>query len=600
MRPRRYVLAVAFVLMAVSRAASLFLPVSTRFFIDDVIGHGKVQWLLPLVLAVLAATAVQGLASYALVQLVSKAAQKLIAEMRVKVQEHVGRLPISFHDATRAGELVSRIMNDVEGFRNLIGTGLVELFGGLLTAAFAFAIMVRLSGRVTVLTLVAFAAFGLVVYRAVKVLGPIFRERGKIYAEVTGRLTESLSGVRVVKAYEAESRESAVFADGVQRILENVYRTLSGTSLLSLSSTLLLGTVGAGVLYLGAREILAGRMTVGSFFTFTVLLGFVVAPLIQIATLGSQLSEAMAGLERTRELLGEKREDDDPHRTVALEALRGSVVFEGVGFAYREGEPVLSGVSLRAEPGTVTALVGPSGAGKSTLIGLVCAFHAPNAGRVLVDGVDLTSVKLESYRRHLGVVLQETFLFDGTIRQNVAFARPEATEAQIREACRIAHVGEFAESFPEGYDTVVGERGVKLSGGQRQRVSIARAILAEPRILILDEATSSLDSESEALIQQGLSWLMKGRTTFVIAHRLSTIRRADQILVLEKGEIVERGTHSELYAAGGRYREMYDRQHGLEANLFLAPGEGEADEPETLASTGPGAKRGPTRGLGGL
>ena len=593
MRPRRGVLALAFVLMAMSRAAGLFLPISTRFFIDDVIGQRKVEWLLPLVLGVVGATAIQGLSGYALVQLVSKSAQKLIAEMRVKVQAHVGRLPVAFHDATRAGELVSRIMNDVECFKNLIGTGLVELTGGLLTASFAFVVMLRLSEKVTLLTVLALGAFGLVVYRAVKVLGPIFRERGKIYAEVTGRLTESLSGVRVVKAYEAEARESAVFAGGVERILQNVFRTLAGTSLLSLSSTLLLGVVGAGVLYLGAREILGGRMTVGSFFTYTVLLGFVAAPLVQIATLGSQLSEAMAGLERTRELLSERREDDDPRRTIALDRLRGSVVFEDVGFSYREGEPVLTGISLRAEPGTVTALVGPSGAGKTTVIGLVCAFHAPSSGRVLVDGVDLATVKLESYRRHLGVVLQETFLFDGTIRQNVAFARPEASEAEILEACRIAHVGEFAEGFPDGYETLVGERGVRLSGGQRQRVSIARAILAEPRILILDEATSSLDSESEALIQEGLSWLMKGRTTFVIAHRLSTIRRADQILVIEKGEVVERGTHDELFAKGGRYREMYDRQHGLEANLFLAPGEGgELEEPEPAASAAPGLKRG--------
>jgi ABC-type multidrug transport system fused ATPase/permease subunit len=595
MRPRRGVLALAFLLMAVSRAAGLFLPVSTRFFIDDVIGRHRVEWLVPLVLGVLGATTLQGICSYALVQLVSKSAQRLIAEMRVKVQEHVGRLPVAFHDATKAGELVSRIMNDVECFKNLIGTGLVELLGGLLTAAFAFTIMLRLSERVTLLTVVALSSFGLVVYRAVKVLGPIFRERGKIYAEVTGRLTESLSGVRVVKAYEAEARESSVFAAGVQRILENVFRTLAGTSLLSLSSTLLLGGVGAGVLYVGAHEILAGRMTVGSFFTYTVLLGFMVTPLMQVASLGSQLSEAMAGLERTRELLGERREDDDPRRTVDMARLDGRVVFEDIGFSYREGEPVLNGVSLRAEPGTVTALVGPSGAGKTTMIGLVCAFYAPSSGRVLVDGLDLTTVKLESYRRHLGVVLQETFLFDGTIRQNVAFARPEATEAQVLEACRIAHVGEFAESFPEGYDTLVGERGVRLSGGQRQRVSIARALLAEPRILILDEATSSLDSESEALIQEGLGFLMKGRTTFVIAHRLSTIRRADQILVVEKGEIVERGTHAALYEKGGRYREMYDRQHGLEANLFLAPGEGgEPEEPEPAASAAPGGKRGRT------
>ncbi len=591
MKPRRGLLALAFLLMAVSRVAGLVLPVSTKTFIDEVIARGQVDKLVPLVLAVLGATFVQGVSAYALVQLVSKAAQRLIAEMRIKVQEHVGRLGVAFHDQTRSGDLVSRIMNDVEGFRNLIGTGLVELAGGLLTASLAFVVMLRLSAPVTLLTLVAILAFMLVVYRAVKVLGPIFRERGQLYAEVTGRLTESLAGVRVVKAYQAEDREAAVFAGGVKRVLDNIFRTLSGTSALSLASTLLLGVVGSGVLYVGAHEILAGRMTVGSFFTYTVLLGFLVAPLVQIATIGSQLSEALAGLERTRELLSQKREDGDPRRTVSLPALRGLIEFEDVGFAYREGEPVLTDVSLRAEPGTVTALVGPSGAGKSTMIGLVCAFHAPSTGRVLVDGVDLATVELDSYRRQLGVVLQETFLFDGTIRDNVAFSRPHATDEQVREACRIAHVAEFAESFPEGYQTVVGERGVRLSGGQRQRVAIARAILAEPRILILDEATSSLDSESEALIQEGLSWLMKGRTTFVIAHRLSTIRRADQILVIEKGRVVERGSHAVLYELGGRYREMYDRQHGLQANLFLAPGEGdEADEAESAAAAVAGGR----------
>jgi subfamily B ATP-binding cassette protein MsbA len=592
-------MALAFVLMALSRVAGLVLPISTRTFIDDVVGRGRVDLLVPLVLGVLGATAVQGVSGYALVQLVSKAAQRLIAEMRIKVQEHVGRLSVAFHDETRSGDLVSRIMNDVEGFRNLIGTGLVELAGGLVTASLAFAVMLQLSRPVTLLTVLAIAVFGFVVYRAVKVLGPIFRERGAIYAEVTGRLTESLAGVRVVKAYEAEAREAEVFAAGIRRILDNVFRTLASTSILSLASTLLLGVVGAGVLWVGAHEILAGRMTVGSFFTYTVLLGFVVAPLVQVATIGSQLSEALAGLERTRELLREPREDRDPRRTVAVAEVRGDVVFEDVAFAYREGEPVLQEISFTARPGTVTALVGPSGAGKSTLIGLVCAFHAPGSGRVLVDGVDLATVELASYRRHLGVVLQETFLFDGTIRANVAFARPEASDEQVREACRVAHVAEFAEGYPDGYETVVGERGVKLSGGQRQRVAIARALLAEPRILVLDEATSSLDSESEALIQQGLAKLMKGRTTFVIAHRLSTIRRADQILVLEQGRIVERGTHAELHANGGRYREMYDRQHGVEANLFLAPGEGGEPEPEPETAEPLGARpRGPGARLG--
>jgi len=595
LRPRRGLLSLALVLMAVGRVAGLVLPASTKYLIDDVIGRRNLGLLAPLVGAVVGATVVQALSSFALVQIVSKAAQKLIAETRIRVQEHVGRLPIAFHDVNKTGDLVSRIMNDVEGLRNLVGTGLIEFAGGLLTATLAFSMMLRLSPRVTLLTVVALSLFGLVVFRGFRVLRPIFRERGQMYAEVTGRLTESLGGVRVVKGYQAEEREASVFEGGVRRILGNVYRTLATTSVLSLSSTVLLGMVGAGVMYVGAREILAGRMTVGSFFTYTVFLGFLVGPFFQVATIGSQITEALAGLERTRELLRERREDDDPRRTVDLPSLRGEVAFEGVGFSYREGEPVLHDVSLRAAPGTVTALVGPSGAGKSTIIGLVCAFHVPASGRVLVDGVDLATVKLDSYRRHLGVVLQETFLFDGTIRENVAFSRPTARPEEVLEACRIAHVDEFADGFADKYDTVVGERGVRLSGGQRQRVAIARAILADPRILILDEATSSLDSESEALIQEGLSWLMKGRTTFVIAHRLSTIRRADQILVVEKGGIVERGTHAELYEAGGRYREMYDRQHGVVTNLFLAPGEGDKAEEEIPAPAGPPGEPTPGR-----
>ena len=576
--PRRGLLVLSLALMATSRVAGLVLPGSTKFLIDDVITRRRVELLLPLVGAVIAATVVQGLTSYALTQVLSKAAQRLIAEMRIRVQAHVGRLPVAFHDARKTGELVSRIMNDAEGVRNLIGTGLVELTGGLLTATLAFAVMLRLSPRVSLLSLVALSAFALVVLRGFAVLRPVFRERGRLYAEVSGRLTESLGGVRVVKGYGAEEREAAVFERGVRRILDNVFRTLSTTSVLSLASTVLLGIVGAGVMYVGASEILAGRMTVGSFFTYTVFLGFLVGPFFQIVAIGTQLTEALAGLERTREILRERKEDEDPRRTLELGTLRGEVVFEDVSFAYREGEPVLQDVSLRAAPGTVTALVGPSGAGKSTLIGLVCAFHAPVSGRVHVDGVDLSSVRLDSHRRQLGVVLQESFLFDGTISENVAFSRPTAPEKDILEACRVAHVGEFAESFPDGYSTVVGERGVRLSGGQRQRVAIARAILADPRILILDEATSSLDTESEAFIQEGLAWLMKGRTTFVIAHRLSTIRRADQILVMEKGQIVERGSHAELHGKGGRYRQMYDRQHGVVSNLFLAPGEG-GEEP---------------------
>jgi subfamily B ATP-binding cassette protein MsbA len=589
-RPRRGLLAAGLVLIAVNRVCGLVLPASTKFLVDDVIGARRADLLLPLVGAVVAATLVQGVTSFGLTQILSKAAQRLIADLRRQVQAHVGRLPVAYFDANKTGALVSRIMTDVEGVRNLIGTGLVELIGGLLTAAIALVLMLRISPGMTGVTLLSLAIFGLVLYRSFGTLRPIFRERGKINAEVTGRLTESLGGVRVVKGYRAEDREAAVFATGVGRLLNNVLATLTSFSVLTLSSTILLGVVGAAVMYVGARQVLAGTLTVGGLFTYTMLLGFLVAPMFQVVSIGTQITEALAGLERTREVLHERPEDADPRRTVALGPLRGEVAFEDVYFAYETGKPVLLGVSFRADPGTVTALVGPSGAGKSTIIGLVAAFHVPTEGRVVVDGVSLATVRLDTYRSQLGVVLQETFLFDGTIRENVAFSRPEATAEQVLEACRIARVDEFATAFPQGYDTVVGERGVKLSGGQRQRVSIARAILADPRILILDEATSSLDSESEALIQEGLSFLMRGRTTFVIAHRLSTIRRANQILVVEGGRIVERGTHAALYTRRGRYREMYDRQHGVEANLFLAPGEGgeaAATEADATASRAP-------------
>jgi ABC-type multidrug transport system fused ATPase/permease subunit len=590
-RPRRGVLLGALVLMAVNRAAGVVLPGSTKYLIDDVIAKQRSDLLVPLVGAVLAATFVQAATAFALTQVLSKAAQRLIADMRRKVQEHVGRLPVAYYDANKTGNLVSRIMNDVEGVRNLIGTGLIEFAGGLLTAAIALFVMLRLSPGMTVVTFLSLAVFGLILQRAFGTLRPIFRDRGRLYGEVTGRLTESLGGVRVVKGYHAEAREAGVFSEGVGKILANVLRTLTATSVLSLSSTLVLGLVGSAVMFVGAREVLAGHLTVGGLFTYTVFLGFLVAPMFQVVSIGTQLTEALAGLERTREVLRERPEDEDPRRTVALPDLRGEVAFEDVVFAYEPGKPVLESVSFRAEPGTVTALVGPSGAGKSTMIGLVCAFHVPTSGHVLVDGVDLSTVRLDSYRARLGVVLQDTFLFDGTIRENVAFSRPAATEAEILAACRIARVDEFAERFAEGYETMVGERGVKLSGGQKQRVSIARAILADPRVLILDEATSSLDSESEALIQEGLAYLMRGRTTFVIAHRLSTIRRADQILVVEGGRIVERGTHRTLYAQRGRYFEMYTRQHGVETNLFLAPGEGGEPEPEAEVSTPAAAPR---------
>ena len=585
-RPRRFLLALGFGLMAINRVAGLVLPASPKFLFDNIIAKRQSQYLLPLIGAVGAATLVQGVTSYALTQLLSKAAQRMIADLRRQVQAHIGRLPVTYYDANRSGALVSRIMSDVEGVRNLVGTGLVEFAGGLMTAAFAFVILIKISAFMTLLAFGILGVFALALQLAFKTIRPIFRERGKINAEVTGRLTESLGGVRVIKGYHAEAREEKVFASGVERLLQNVLKTLTAMSVMSLSSTTLLGVVSGIIMFLSARQILAGTMTVGTFATYTAFLAILVSPIFQIVQIGTQLTEALAGLERTREILDERPEDRDPKRVRRLDGIRGEVAFENVDFAYDTGKTVLHGIAFHSDPGTVTALVGPSGAGKSTIIGLIASFYAPTTGTVRVDGVDLSTVRLDSYRTHLGIVLQETFLFDGTIRENVAFSRPDATDEQILAACRIARVDEFAEEFEKKYDTVVGERGVRLSGGQKQRVSIARAILADPRILILDEATSSLDSESEALIQEGLSYLMQGRTTFVIAHRLSTIRRADQILVMEAGQIVEQGTHESLYAARGRYFDLYTKQHGIESNLFLAPGEGDKLEPaEQVAAT---------------
>jgi subfamily B ATP-binding cassette protein MsbA len=590
MKPRRGLLAAGFVLMVVNRVAGLVLPYSSRFLVDDIIGKHRQEMLLPLISIILGATAVQGISSYALTQLLSKAAQRLIAELRRKVQRHIGRLPVAYYDANKTGALVSRIMSDVEGVRNLIGTGLVEFAGGLLTACLAMVVLLRISAQMTMIALGFLVVLGYALNKAFGTIRPLFRARPKINAEVTGRLTESLGGVRVVKGYHAEEREAKVFAGGVQHLLDNVLKTLTAMSVMGLSSSVIIGVVSASVMYFGAQQIFAGTMTLGTFVTYTLFLGLLVAPVFQIVGIGTQITEALAGLERTREVMKERPEDEDPRRIAALPTIRGEVSFEQLSFAYNQDRPVLSEVSFRAEPGMVTALVGPSGAGKSTIIGLIAAFYVPTGGKVLVDGVDLARVRLDSYRTQLGVVLQETFLFDGTIRENVAFSHPYATEDQILAACRIARVDEFAESFEKKYATVVGERGVKLSGGQRQRVSIARAILADPRILILDEATSSLDSESEALIQEGLGFLMRGRTTFVIAHRLSTIRRADQILVVEAGRIIERGTHESLYAAGGRYFDLYTKQHGLETNLFLAPGEGGGEaEPVRDAAVSTGA-----------
>ena len=593
-RPRRALLAVGFVLMAINRVASLVLPYSTRFLIDSVIIKRHTQLLKPLVLAVLSATIIQGITSFSLTQLLSKAAQRLITDLRERVQAHVGRLSVSFHDSTKSGVLVSRIMSDVEGVRNLLGTGLIDLVGGLLTASIALVVLFHISATMTMLAFGFLFCFALALKRAFQIIRPIFRERSKINAEVTGRLAESLGGIRVVKGYHAEAREEKVFSRGVKRLLDNVMRSLTATSVMGLSANVLLGVVGAVIMYFGARQILAGKLTIGEFFTYTMFMGFLIAPVMQIVQIGTQLTEALAGLERTQEILKQPAEDRDPHRTITLPEIQGYIEFDDVSFSYDGARYVLEDVSFQSSPGTVTALVGSSGSGKSTTIGLISAFYVPSKGKILVDGIDLSSVRLDSYRTQLGVVLQESFLFDGSIRENVAFSRPDASEEAVLRACRIARVDEFAEKFPDKYDTIVGERGVKLSGGQRQRISIARAILAEPRILILDEATSSLDSESEQMIQEGLSYLMRGRTTFVIAHRLSTIRRADQILVIEQGRIVERGTHEKLYAARGRYRELYDKQHGLESNLFLAPGEGDtaeaAVEPENgteKATSGP-------------
>ena len=576
MLPRRGLLVLGFVLMVINRVAGFVLPASTKFLIDDVINKHHIGALQKLIGFVLLATVIQGITSFSLTQLLSKEAQRLITELRQMVQKHVSRLPVSFYDTNKTGSLVARIMSDVEGVRNLLGTGLVDFAGGLVTAGIALWWLMRISPKMTLIALGSLAVFSAFLGKAFSTIRPIFRERGKINAEVVGRLTESLGGVRVIKGYHAEEREEAVFTAGVHRLLDNIMRTLTATSVMSLSASVLLGIVGAATMYVGARQSLAGTLTAGQFFSFTITLPFLVAPVMQIVQIGTQLTEAVAGLERTQEIMKERPEDQDPTRSIELRDIVGLVEFENVSFSYDGSHEVLHDISFRSQPGTVTALVGSSGSGKSTTIGLICAFYKPTEGSIQVDGTDLSKVRLDSYRTRLGIVLQDSFLFDGTIRENVAFSRPGATEEEIMRACRIARVDEFAETFSERYETIVGERGVKLSGGQKQRISIARAILAEPRILILDEATSSLDSESEELIQHGLSYLMQGRTTFVIAHRLSTIRRADQIMVMEQGRIVERGTHAQLYAARGRYYDLYTRQHGLEENLFLAPGEGDS------------------------
>ncbi|HEX7051091.1 MAG TPA: ABC transporter ATP-binding protein [Longimicrobiales bacterium] len=578
-RYRRH-LSIGFVLMLVNRLAGMVLPLAPKYLIDEVINGGRLELLWPLGLAVGGATVLQAATSFSLSQVVSIAGQRAIAEMRKDVQARVLRLPLGYFDSTQTGMLITRVMRDAEGIRNLVGTGIIQLAGGLVTAAFALAILFYWNWSLTLVVIVILGAFAGMMAFAFRKLRPIFRERNRLEGEVTGRLTQSLGGIRVVKVYTAEPRERRVFARGVHRLLRNIASTITGTSAVGAGSTIIVGLVGVIVLVGGGRAVVAGTMTPGEFFSYVLFIGMVAAPLIQVASIGTQITEAFAGLDRIRELRKMATEDEDDGRSETLPEVHGDVVFEDVHFAYEPGEPVLNGISFHAPAGSTTALVGSSGSGKSTTIGLVMAFHRPTSGRVRVDGKDLATLQLRDYRSKLGVVLQDNFLFDGTITENIRFARPGATDAEVREAARIAHCDEFVERFEKGYDTVVGERGVKLSGGQRQRVAIARAILADPRILILDEATSSLDSESEAMIQDGLRTLRSGRTTFVIAHRLSTIQNADQILVLEGGRIVERGTHAELLALGGRYRELYEKQHRIETDRFINPGEDFTPEPE--------------------
>ena len=571
--------------MLASRLMSLVLPASSKFLIDDVLFKGRTELLTPIALAVGAATLVQAVTSFALSQLLGVAAQRAITDMRKRVQAHIMRLPVRYFDSTQTGVLVSRVMSDAEGIRNLVGTGLVQLVGGFVAAALGIVVLFYLNWHLTLITMLVLGVFGGGMAYAFRTLRPLFRERGKINAQVTGRLTESLGGIRVVKSYTAEKREEIVFTQGAHRLFRNIAKSMTGVSASTAGSTVIVGIIGVLMIWLGGGSVLAGEMTPGELVMYIFFIGMVAAPLISIASIGTQITEAFAGLDRIREILDTPTETAEDATRREVPPIIGDVAFENVWFEYTTGQPVLKGVSFEAAAGTTTALVGSSGSGKSTLISLVMAFNRPTQGRVLIDGQDLASLRLADYRAQLASVLQENFLFDGTVAQNVGYARPGATRDEIRDACRIAHCDEFISGFPEGYDTVVGERGVKLSGGQRQRVSIARAILASPRILILDEATSSLDSESEQMIQDGLRQLRSGRTTFVIAHRLSTIRSADQILVIEDGQVVERGTHTELLALGGRYRHLYDKQYTFETDRFINPGEDFTPEPEPVAPT---------------
>ncbi|MBB6325329.1 subfamily B ATP-binding cassette protein MsbA [Algoriphagus iocasae] len=558
--PRRKHLFLGLFLIIISRLASLVLPGASKYLIDDVIPSNDLNMLKWLIIAVVTAIVIQSVTSYALTQILSVEAQNLIAKLRSQVQSHIIKLPIRFFDNTKTGELVSRIMSDVEGVRNLVGTGFAQMVGGILTAIISLVLLFSISPKMTLFVLLPVVVFGLVSLKAFGKIRPIFRERGKINAQVTGRLTETLGGIRVIKGFNAEEQEIKTFAKGVDELFQNVKASLTATSFVTSAGALLLGLASAGIMGLGGYMIMQDQLTFGDFLAFTLYLGFMIAPIVQMSNIGSQLTEAFAGLDRTEEIMNTPLEADDNLRTVALDKIKGNMVFNKVSFAYEEGKEVVKEISFDAPSGSVTALVGTSGSGKTTIAGLAATFLTPDSGTITLDGNDLAAVTLDSFRSKLGVVLQDDFLFEGTIRENILFPRPDASEEQLQQAVHAAHVQEFTDRFEDGLDTLIGERGVKLSGGQRQRIAIARAVLADPRILILDEATSNLDTESETLIQASLKELMKGRTTFVIAHRLSTIRQADQILVIEQGNIVERGKHDELIALEGRYYQLYTYQ----------------------------------------
>jgi len=569
----RWRLALGLVIMLIGRGLSLVMPASTKYVIDEVIAKGRGDMLGTVAAVAAAATILQAAASFAVSQILGVAAQRAITEMRKRVHAHIERLPIRYFDTMKTGQLITRIMRDAEGVRNLVGTGLVQLTGGLVTATMALSVLLWINWQMTVITLLVLGVFGGGMALAFKRLRPLFRERGEIESQLTGRLSESLSGIRIVKAYTAERRERLVFARGAHKLFRNIAQSMTGVSFMMAFSSAIIGIIGMVIVTVGGRAVLRHEMSLGDLFMYVAFTGLMAMPIVELASIGTQITEALAGLDRIREIMSMSTEvDEDAHREPAGE-IKGHIRFEEVSFEYDPGVPVLSGISFDAPAGSTTALVGSSGSGKSTLISLILNFNHPRTGRILLDGRDLNGLKVTDYRTNLGVVFQDNFLFDGTIADNIAFSQPAATRQDVIDAARIAHCHEFIERFEKGYDTVVGERGVKLSGGQRQRVAIARAVLADPRILILDEATSSLDSESEAMIQDGLKALQKGRTSFVIAHRLSTIRAADQILVLEHGEIVERGTHRQLLAQSGRYKDLYDRQYQFELNQYINPGE---------------------------